>query len=169
MKKYNKIACRVRRCALPIEYSAGNSRVVLCLHGFTGYPGEMAYPAKRLLDAGWDVKVPRLSGHGTCGDDFRKNTVADWRKQISEEWKNLDARYDEVCVLGHSMGGLMALDLAIGYPVGKIAIMAPLLGIRKPGMFLFKPLSLIIEKRSHPWKTDPSYKYFDERDEDDEA
>ncbi|RKX88823.1 MAG: hypothetical protein DRP70_05630 [Spirochaetes bacterium] len=169
MKKNKKEICPVRRCARPIEYSNGNSRVVLCLHGFTGYPGEMAYPALRLRDSGWDVRVPRLSGHGTCGADFSKTGVSDWRRQISDEWKNLVSRYEEVCVLGHSMGGLLALDLAIEYPVGKIALMAPLLGIRKPGMIFFKPLSLLIEKRSYPWKTNPSFKFFDDRDDDDDA
>jgi len=166
MKENN---CRVRRCARPIDYLNGNSRVVMCLHGFTGYPGEMAYPAQRLRDDGWDVKVLRISGHGTCGADFRKTGVSHWRRQISDEWKNLESLYDEVCILGHSMGGLLALDLAISHTVGKVALMAPLLGIRKPGMMFFKPLSLLIEKRAYPWKSNPVYQYFDERDADDEA
>jgi len=169
MNNIKKETCPVRRCARPIEYSNGNSRVVLCIHGFTGYPGEMAYPALRLRDSGWDVRVLRLSGHGTCGADFSKSGVSEWRRQISDEWKNLVSRYQEVCILGHSMGGLLALDLAVEYPVGKIALMAPLLGIRKPGMIFFKPFSFLIEKRPYPWKTNPVFKFFDERDIDDDA
>jgi len=161
--------CRVRKCARPIEYSDGNTRVVLCLHGFTGYPGEMAYPATRLKEAGWDVRVLRLSGHGTCGKDFSTSGVKDWRRQVADEWKNLSSQYDQVYILGHSMGGLLALDLAVRYPVVRIALMAPLIGIRKPGMWFYKPVSCLIEKRSYKWKSNPSFKFFDERDDDDDA
>ena len=36
----------VRRCAQPIElvHTDASSRAVVCLHGFTGYPGELALP-----------------------------------------------------------------------------------------------------------------------------
>lgn len=158
----------VRRCARPIDYSNGNSRVVLCLHGFTGYPGEMAYPARMLRDSGWDVRVPRLTGHGTCGEDFSQSGVEDWRRQVADEWLNLSSHYDEVCVLGHSMGGLLSLDLASRFPVSRTAVMAPVIGIRKPGMALLKLFSWFVEKRSYPWKADPSYTFFDDRDADDD-
>jgi len=161
--------CRVRKCARPIDYSNGNTAVVLCLHGFTGYPGEMSYPASRLKEAGFDVRVIRLSGHGTCGKDFSNSGVEDWRRQACDEWKNLSSQYDQVFILGHSMGGLLALDLAVRYPVERIALMAPLIGIRKPGMFFFKPVSRLIEKRPYKWKSNPSYKFFDKRDDDDDA
>jgi carboxylesterase len=127
----------------------------------------MAYPAGRLREAGWDVRVPRLRGHGTCGEDFRRSGVADWRRQVIREWEEMASRYSELCVLGHSMGGLLALDLAVKRPVDRVALMAPLLGVRRPGMFLFKPLSLILERKPYPWKPDPAYRFFDDRDDDD--
>lgn len=163
-----KNSCSVRRCARPIDYKNGNKRVVLCLHGFTGYPGEMAYPARRLSESGWDVRVPRLSGHGTCGDDFRNSSVRGWRRQIADEWLNLSSIYDEVCVLGHSMGGLLSLDLASRYPVSRLAVMAPAIGIRKPGLAFLEPISWFFERKPYPWKADPSYIFFDDRDPDDD-
>jgi carboxylesterase len=158
----------VRRCAKPIDYAVGNRRVVLGLHGFTGYPGELAYPAQMLSESGWDVRVPRLLGHGTSGDDFRKFAVEDWRSQIYEEWKGLNDRYDEVCILGHSLGGLLGLDLASRYPVGKTAVMAPAIGIHIPGQSIIKLVSLIVERKPYPWKPDPRYTFFDDRDPDDD-
>ncbi|MCK5250706.1 MAG: alpha/beta fold hydrolase [Spirochaetaceae bacterium] len=168
MKVIDKKTWKIRRCANPIDYQAGHSRVVLCIHGFTGYPGEMAYPAKRLSVAGWDVRVPRITGHGTCGEDFCRTGVPDWRRQITDEWMNLSSRYDEVGVLGHSMGGLLSLDLAINYPVSGIAVMAPAIGFRKPGLSFLKLISLFVERRPFLWEPDPAYSFFDDRDDDDD-
>lgn len=159
---------RVRRCARPVNTTNGNNRVVLCLHGFTGYPGEMAYPASRLAEAGWDVRVPRLSGHGTDGRDFMGTGPDIWRRQVADEWMNLTACYDTVFVLGHSMGGLLALDLARYYPVKKVAVMAPAIGIRYKGQRLIRPISFFIKKHRYPWESDPRYVFFDERDDDDD-
>ena len=93
----------------------------------------MAYPAARLNDAGWDVFVPRLSGHGTDGDDFAGTGTAVWRRQVRDEWLNLCSLYDEVAVLGHSMGGLLALDLCTDYPVERLAVLAPAIATRMKG------------------------------------
>ena len=158
----------VRRCARPIRLTRGNPRAVLCIHGFAGYPGEMAYPAQRLVEAGWDVCVPRLTGHGTCGDDFASTGVDDWRRQVADEWMNMNGRYDHVCVLGHSMGGLLALDLARRYPVPSVALMAPAIGIRRPGTLLLPLAGLFIRRIPVPWSADHEYTFFDERDDDDD-
>jgi len=165
----NRSDLRVRRCARPIERRAGSDSAVLGIHGFTGYPGELAYPADELYRAGWDVRIPRLTGHGTCGEDFRGTGVGDWRRQVRDEWLDLKGRYERVCVLGHSMGGLLALDLARHQPVDSIALMAPAVGVRLPGMRLLKPLSLVVERRPYPWEPDPEYRFFDDRDDDDDA
>ena len=159
----------IRRCARPIEIRNGHSRVVLCVHGFTGYPGEMAYPASRFAEAGWDVSVPRLSGHGTDAEDFMRAEFDDWRRQLSDEWLNLSSRYDAVRVLGHSMGGLLTLDLALRHPIKSAVLMAPAIGIRFPGQNLLRFLAIISPRRPYDWKSDPEYVFFDDRDDDDEA
>ena len=158
----------VRRCAAPIRLTGGSSRAVLCLHGFTGYPGEMAYPARRLFDAGWDVAVPRLSGHGTCGEDFTAVHVDDWRRQAADEWMNMCTLYRDVRLLAHSMGGLLALDLAERFPVPSLALLAPIIGIRRPGMAWLPLLALIRGQIPVKWSPDPEYVFFDERDDDDD-
>ncbi len=159
---------KVRKCARPINIRNGNRRAVLCIHGFTGYPGEMAYPASRLAESKWDVLVPRLTGHGTDGRDFAPIGPAEWMRQLDDEWLNLNAEYDEVCVLGHSLGGLLALSLARKHDISKVAVMAPAIGIRTKGQCLLRPISWVIRKKSFPWKSDPKYSFFDERDDDDD-
>lgn len=158
----------VRRCARPINIRNGHRRVVLCLHGFTGYPGEMAYPADRLSEAGWDVRVPRLHGHGTDGADFSGTAMNMITRQVRDEWLDLSAAYDEVFVLGHSMGGLLTLSLAGRYPVQRAAVMAPAIGLRVRGQFPLGPISLFFPRVPFKWEPDPRYTFFDDRDEDDD-
>ncbi len=159
----------VRKCARPINIRQGSSRAALCIHGFTGYPGEMAYPVQKLAEAGWDVRAPRLSGHGTEGADFAGIRMSDLTRQVKDEWLDMKAVYDEVHVLGHSMGGLLALNLAREFQVDRLAVMAPAIGIRVPAQFLLGLVSLIYSRRPVEWKSDSRFKFFDERDEDDEA
>ncbi len=168
MKGHNSNERRVRRCARPIDIQKRRDRVVLCIHGFSGYPGEMAYPASRLDAAGWDVRVPRLGGHGTDGKDFFRTRLENLARQVQDEWLNLKASYGQVLVLGHSMGALMALELARLYPVERLAVMAPAIGIRAPGLFLVGPVSFFVPRRPMEWKSDNRYKFFDDRDPDDE-
>lgn len=158
----------VRRCARPLYSDNGARKVALCIHGFTGYPGEMAYPVGRLIEAGWDVRAPRLSGHGTCGSDFSEVRVDDWRRQLRDVWLDLKSRYEIVAVLGHSLGGLLALDLAERCSVDILALLAPAIGVRSKGQFLLKPASWFRERIKIPWESDSEYTFFDERDEDDD-
>ncbi len=160
--------CKVRRCAFPINIDNGAKKAVLCIHGFTGYPGEMAYPVSRLAENGWDIRTPRLIGHGTCGSDFSAARVDDWTRQLKDIWLDLKSRYEVVAVLGHSLGGLLALYLAEEYPVDILALLAPAIGVRSKWQGLLRPFSWFKERIKIPWKADPEYTFFDERDEGDD-
>lgn len=167
MTPANDNSLQVRRCARPLDLTGGNRRVALMVHGYTGYPGELAYPGKLMAEAGWDVRIPRLSGHGTSGADFARTDISMWRRQLADEWLNLKSLYDEVVVIGHSMGGLLALDLASFHPVSSIVLLAPAIGVRFPGQFLLTPVSLLLHRWSIVWKPDPAYQFFDDRDDSD--
>jgi len=168
MKIGSENLIRARRCAQPIQHLAGNRRVVLLIHGYTGYPGELAFIGKELAEADWDVRIPRLTGHGTSGSDFASANMAMWRRQVADEWFNLNTIYDEVMVLGHSMGALLSLDLAVKYPVRSLVVLAPAIGVRVKGRSLFRVISWFIRKWPREWESDPDFCFFDERDEDDD-
>ena len=158
----------LRRCAWPLSLLGGHRRAVLCVHGFTGYPGEMAYPAQRLFEAGWDVHAPRLSGHGTSGDDFRQSSISQWRRQVFDAYLELKERYKWVGLLGHSMGGLLVLDLATWQKTDALVVMAPALGVKYPGKFWLPLVSRFVERKSTGWEPNPRYRFYDERDDDDD-
>lgn len=164
----------VRRCARPIRMTAAvdgsaSSTAVLGLHGYGGYPGELALPAQLLHQAGCSVCVPRLPGHGTTQQDFDRTTRHDWVSAAVESYLDLSAVYEHVYVMGHSMGALLAVLLSAVFPVERIVLMAPALEMRSRYMSLVPVLRLL--RRSIPidWNPDPSVEFFDDRDPDDDT
>jgi len=158
----------IRRCAFPLMFSGG-PRAVLGLHGYMGYPGELYYPAERLQKAGFTVSVPRLPGHGTSGDDFNLSSGRQWLRKALDSYLELSSEHEEVYVMGHSMGGLLALLTASVFPVKKIALMAPAVSFHQP-LFLTEGLSLFKDKvLNRPlWKPDSSIQFHDIRDPGDD-
>ena len=86
----------------------------LFIHGYRGIPGELVRPAIDLYEAGFDVFVPRLPGHGTSWQDFTRTRSRDWMGLAENALKDLSRRYDKVHLLGHSMGTAMAAILSAG-------------------------------------------------------
>ena len=161
----------VRRCAQPIElvHTDASSRAVVCLHGFTGYPGELALPAKRLYEAGFDVFVPRYPGHGTNGKDFLRSRGADWIGEAKRQIESIQSKYQSISLVGHSMGGAIAVLMASLYPIDRMVLYAPALVLPTLPVKTVKCLSFVIKRKRKEWHSDPSYPFFDDRDEDDDA
>lgn len=98
----------------------------LIIHGYRGYPGEFTRPAADLFREGFDVFVPRLPGHGTCGKDFIKSHSKDWMDLAVNAINDLKAKYSKVHLLGHSMGSAMVAILGCPDPeIGKIVLVSP--------------------------------------------
>lgn len=86
---------------------------MLCLHGFTGSPFEVQPLADRLAGAGYRVAVPTLAGHGAGVAALEATGWRDWLRSAEEAFDALAAvSRARVAVLGFSMGGLLALQLA---------------------------------------------------------
>lgn len=133
----------------------------LLIHGYRGYPGELVRPAEDLYDSGFDVYVPRIPGHGTCGDDFIDSCGDDWVGIIMNAIDDLKTRYDKVNLLGHSMGTAIAAVLGCGDPdVGKIIYVCPSfenLQMTPASRLLLKLLTPFTPKIRCKWH--PSSKY----------
>jgi len=86
---------------------------VLCLHGFTGTPWEVAPLARALGSAGFAVSVPLLEGHGEDTAALAATTWRDWLSSAEEAFDRLRVEAGgPVAIAGFSMGGLLALRLA---------------------------------------------------------
>jgi len=102
----------------------GGPEGVLLVHGFTGSPSEMLLLGEYLNKLGYTVLGPRLCGHGTTVEDMAKTRWQHWYSAVEDGYHILKSVTREVTVAGLSMGGLLALKLAVDYPVGKVVTLS---------------------------------------------
>lgn len=84
----------------------------LMLHGFAGSPAEIRPLADYLAANEITVRAPLLPGHGTSPEDLRGMHWPEWVRAAEEELQALTERYQQVHLIGFSMGGLISLHLA---------------------------------------------------------
>lgn len=97
---------------------------VLFIHGFTGGTYEVqpfvSYVKKH---TDWSVEVPTLPGHGVTLN-LRHVSARNWLMEAELAMRKLRKRVDRVIVVGFSMGGLIAMYLALRYPVDKLILLS---------------------------------------------
>jgi carboxylesterase len=90
---------------------------VLLLHGFTGNPHSLASIELALRELGLPVANPTLRGHGAASAEaLRGLGWHDWLADAEAALRGLLLEARRVIVLGHSMGALLALNLAADHP-----------------------------------------------------
>lgn len=163
---------KVLKCAqeVSLTHKSTPKHAVLCFHGYTGYPGELMLPAKLLYESGFDVFIPRYPGHGTSGKDFMKTNSSMWVGKALDAYRSIEGKYETISLIGHSMGGLIALKVAHEVQtISKIVLYAPALLLNRPiPTFLISLVSLFKRQKNVEWKRDPDFPFFDERDEGDD-
>lgn len=100
------------------EWSHTSSSAIgaLVVHGFTGNPSSMRELAQSFADAGFNVEMPRLAGHGTEVSDLLDKRWADWSSDVEAAYQRLAKRCSKIVVAGLSMGGALTLWLASKHP-----------------------------------------------------
>ena len=94
----------------------GGALGALVVHGFTGSPASTRPLAEWLAGQGLSVIAPRLPGHGTHWEDLARTEWTDWEAEAAGALEELAAACRDVCVVGVSMGGAMAVHLAATRP-----------------------------------------------------
>src|SRR4051812_28985686 len=85
---------------------------VLLVHGFRSSPASLRPLAEELAARGFSVDLPRLPGHGTHFRDMLPTRYDHWRTHVAASARALAARTERVVLVGLSMGGTLALDIA---------------------------------------------------------
>jgi carboxylesterase len=113
----------------------GKGPAVLCLHGFTGTPYEVAPLARALAGAGFAVSAPLLKGHGEDAAALAATRWQDWLSSAEAAFDHLRSATDggPVAIAGFSMGGLLALRLARLRPGSVSALVLMSVPLRLPG------------------------------------
>ena len=124
-------------------------RGVLCLHGLTGTPLEVQSIADALSASGHTVAAPLLSGHGLDPKALEATRWTDWMGSARVAFDELVRRVDgPVAVVGFSMGGLLALELAKAAPerVAALALLSAPLRLRRTQVSGIRLLSLVPQR-----------------------
>lgn len=115
------------------EFTLGNgSTACLLVHGLGCGPIQMRELAENLCDWGFTARGILLPGH--CGNrgGLALSTLNDWIEKVEYEYHHLKSEYEDVMVVGFSLGALLTLQLALKHPLERIILMGvPMFMIRE--------------------------------------
>ncbi len=133
----------IRIGAEPFAHDVGPPACLL-LHGFQASPQVFRELGQRLADAGISSRAPLLPGHGTTVADFAKSRSKDWVATAERAYDDMCKQYGKgrVIIVGFSMGGTVALDIAERRDVAGLVLMAPFLRVTRKWFHLVRAESL---------------------------
>lgn len=91
----------------------GTENLVLFIHGFMGGPAQFDDWMCALYAHGYACVAVLLPGHGGDAREFGRNGAADWARHLQAEIEKLRDSYARIFLVGHSMGGLLALQASL--------------------------------------------------------
>ena len=98
---------------------------VLVIHGFTATLDSVKLLTLSLQKLGIPLSVPLLAGHGASSPEaLRGMKWEQWMADAEDALLKLSLEAEQIIVIGHSMGALISLNLAVRYP-GKIDSLVP--------------------------------------------
>ncbi|HEX9372157.1 MAG TPA: alpha/beta fold hydrolase, partial [Roseiflexaceae bacterium] len=102
---------------------------VLIVHGFTGSRATMEAIIPRAEALGLPWRLPRLRGHWTKSEDLMGVTYDDLLADADAALTELRGVAERVAIVGLSVGGVIALNLAAERPadVESLAVLVPAL------------------------------------------
>lgn len=100
-------------------------RAALLVHGFPGTPAEMRPLAGVLHADGWTAQGILLPGFGRELDTVADKSAADWTNAVIAALHDLRRTHRRVLLIGHSLGGALALAAAADTPPDGLILLAP--------------------------------------------
>lgn len=111
----------------PFFFKAGK-RAVLLLHGFTGSSADVHILGRFLEKQGYTVKAPHYKGHAVSPKELIETGPEDWWQDVEKAYDELvETGYNEIAVIGLSLGGVFSLRLGYTKPLkGIVTMCAPM-------------------------------------------
>ncbi|MGB3135846.1 MAG: alpha/beta fold hydrolase [Nodosilinea sp.] len=153
------------------EPSSRTDAVVICVHGFTGTPYEVAPAVDVLATTGIAAVAPLLPGHGYQIHREQKQEFAQIRPEgmlaaVRQEVARAREQYARVGMLGFSMGGAIALAIAAEGLLDACAVVAPALRLPRAAEILIPLLgwaSFTVPARHREPFYIPGYEFYHPR------
>lgn len=102
-----------------------HAKAALLVHGFPGTPAEMRPVAAILHQKGYAVRGVLLPGFGSEIEHLLDRTHEDWLGRVGGALVELKRDYDQVILVGYSMGGAIAITLAAQHTVHGLILFSP--------------------------------------------
>lgn len=109
-----------------------SGRRALLIHGFPGTPWELRATGEQLTRLGFEVHCPLLPGFGPNIGSLGQRTWKDWEEAVLEAYARISRGADTVLVAGYSMGGALALRLALQAEPNQLVLINPFSGLSLP-------------------------------------
>ena len=143
-----------------------STKAVLLIHGFGASPHVMLEYGNFFHLNGYHVLILRLPGHGQMTlDDFYQCKAIDWQRKVHEAYLQLSVDFKNIVIAGHSMGSLLAIQLAFNFSIDKIILLTPALVINDKRISLLPILQFFIKrviKKTDTKVTDNPYNEIEE-------
>jgi len=109
---------------------AGGERIgAMLVHGFTGSPADMRPLAQLLFDGGADCHAIMHPGMAIDIAHLSTMTATIWRDASLERWADHTWRYRRTILIGYSMGGAAAIQMAARKAPDLLLLIAPFVRI----------------------------------------
>lgn len=92
----------------------------LIIHGFDGGVYEIITLSDYLTDKNYIAVCTKLKGHTGCGKDMKGTNYKDWISSAEDDLTELMKTSQNIAIIGFSMGGLIAVNLAEKYDIKAI-------------------------------------------------
>lgn len=96
----------------------GAKTAVLFIHGIVGTPRHFrdVLPLESVVPEHWTLYNIRLPGHGGSVEEFGRSSMNRWKRYVRDVFDELAESHEKIVLVGHSMGTLSALQLAVEIP-----------------------------------------------------
>lgn len=114
----------------PAATASGRQTGVLILHGFIGSPLSSRPMAEYLNRQGFFAHCPLLPGHGSYPNKLHGISSKAWLAEVEEAFQFARGECDDLFIIGHSMGNVLAAHVAIKFGgVRGVAMLAPVIDV----------------------------------------
>lgn len=107
-----------------------SEKAVLFIHGILGTPNHFK-DFVDIVPQNFSVLNILLDGHGKTVKDFSKTSMKKWKNQVNEAVSMLSSTHNEIYIVAHSLGCLLAIDQVIKNPkIKKLFLLSVPLKVR---------------------------------------